>query len=97
MGEANGRQPRRFEMWVDTGAEVRTRMPDRVQEADRERLAAQARADRAGGGERRADRQAIVPAVPTLSGAWWSGFNDKISTAIARATATPGPALAALP
>ena len=42
-------------------------------------------------------RQAIVPAVPTLSGTWWSDFNDKISTAIARATATPGPALAALP
>ena len=41
-------------------------------------------------------RQAIVPAVPTLSGTWWSDFNDKISTAIARATATPGPALAAL-
>ena len=35
-------------MWVDAGAEVRTRMRDRVQEADRERLAAQARAGRAG-------------------------------------------------
>ena len=42
-------------------------------------------------------RQAVVPAVPTLSGTWWSDFNDKISTAIARATATPAPALAALP
>jgi hypothetical protein len=37
-------------MWVDAGAEVRTRMRDRVQEADRERLAAQARAGRAGPG-----------------------------------------------
>jgi len=37
-------------MWVDAGAEVRTRMRDRVQEADRERLAAQARLGRAGPG-----------------------------------------------
>jgi hypothetical protein len=35
-------------MWVDAGAEVRTRMRERVHEADRERLAAQARAGRAG-------------------------------------------------
>lgn len=35
-------------MWLDAGAEVRTRMRDRVQEADRERLAAQARPGRAG-------------------------------------------------
>jgi hypothetical protein len=41
-------------------------------------------------------RQAIVPAVPPLQATWWSDFNDKLSTAIARATATPGPALAAL-
>jgi hypothetical protein len=41
-------------------------------------------------------RQAIVPAVPTHSAAWWSDFNAKISTAIMRATATPVPALKAL-
>jgi hypothetical protein len=41
-------------------------------------------------------RQAIVPVVPTLEATWWSEFNSKISTAIARATATPVPALAAL-
>jgi hypothetical protein len=35
-------------MWVDAGAEVRTRMRDRVQEAERERLAAVARAGRDG-------------------------------------------------
>ena len=39
-------------------------------------------------------RQAIVPADPALPAAWWSDFNDRISTAIARATATPAPALA---
>ena len=33
-------------MWVDAGAEVRTRMRDRAQEAERERLAAAARAGR---------------------------------------------------
>jgi hypothetical protein len=41
-------------------------------------------------------RQAIVPAVPALEATWWSEFNSKLSTAIARATATPVPALAAL-
>ena len=41
-------------------------------------------------------RQAIVPPAPPLQATWWSDFNDRISTAIARATATPGPALAAL-
>jgi hypothetical protein len=41
-------------------------------------------------------RQAIVPAVPALSPTWWSEFNQKLSTAITRATATPAPALAAL-
>jgi hypothetical protein len=40
-------------------------------------------------------RQAIVPAVAAPSMTWWSEFNDKLSTAIARATATPVPALAA--
>jgi hypothetical protein len=38
-------------------------------------------------------RQAMVPA---LEATWWSEFNSKLSTAIARATATPVPALAAL-
>jgi hypothetical protein len=38
-------------MWVDAGAEARTRMRDRVQEADRERLAAQARPGRDGPGQ----------------------------------------------
>jgi hypothetical protein len=41
-------------------------------------------------------RQAIVPAVAAPSMTWWSEFNDKISTAISRATAVPVPALAAL-
>jgi hypothetical protein len=41
-------------------------------------------------------RQAIVPAVAAPSMTWWSEFNDKISTAITRATATPIPGLAAL-
>ena len=35
-------------MWADAGAEVRTRMRDRAQEAERERLAAAARAGRDG-------------------------------------------------
>jgi len=39
-------------------------------------------------------RQAIVPADPALPATWWSDFNERISTAIARATATPAPALA---
>ena len=41
-------------------------------------------------------RQAIVPEAPPLQGSWWAEFNDRLSTAIARATATPAPALAAL-
>jgi hypothetical protein len=41
-------------------------------------------------------RQAIVPAVPPLEAAWWSEFNGKLSRVIARATATPAPALAVL-
>ena len=36
-------------MWVDTGAEVRARMQDRVGDAERQRLLARARAGRAGG------------------------------------------------
>jgi hypothetical protein len=35
-------------MWVDTGTEVQARMRDRVREAERQRLAASARAGRAG-------------------------------------------------
>ena len=42
-------------MWVDAGAEVRTRMRERVDEAHRERLAARARAGRAGTGRPLAD------------------------------------------
>ena len=38
--------------------------------------------------------QAIVPPVAAPSMTWWSEFNDKLSTAIARATAAPAPALA---
>jgi hypothetical protein len=41
-------------------------------------------------------RQAIVPEVAAPSMTWWSEFNDKISTAINRATAVPVPGLAAL-
>jgi hypothetical protein len=41
-------------------------------------------------------RQAIVPEAPALEATWWSDFNDRLSTAIARATATPVPALAAV-
>jgi hypothetical protein len=41
-------------------------------------------------------RQAIVPVVAAPSMTWWSEFNDKISTAITRATAMPIPGLAAL-
>jgi hypothetical protein len=39
-------------------------------------------------------RQAIVPAVAAPSMTWWSEFNDKISTAIGRATSMPIPGLA---
>jgi hypothetical protein len=59
-------------------------------------LAAWAHARRLPDAEAERIRQAIVPAVPALEATWWSEFNDKISTAIARATATPVPALAAL-
>ena len=59
-------------------------------------LAAWAGARRLPDAEAEQIRQAIVPAVPTLQAAWWPDFTDSLSTAIARATATPGPALAAL-
>jgi hypothetical protein len=59
-------------------------------------LAAWAQARRLPDAEAERIRQAIVPAVPALEATWWSEFNSKISTAIARATATPVPALAAL-
>jgi hypothetical protein len=39
-------------------------------------------------------RQAIVPSVAAPSMTWWSEFNDKISTAIGRATSMPIPGLA---
>ena len=59
-------------------------------------LAAWAAARRLPDAEAERIRQAIVPPAPPLQATWWSDFNEKISTAIARATATPGPALAAL-
>ena len=59
-------------------------------------LAAWAHARRLPDAEAERIRQAIVPAVPALEATWWSEFNGKISTAIARATATPVSALAAL-
>jgi hypothetical protein len=59
-------------------------------------LAAWAHARRLPDAEAERIRQVIVPAVPALEATWWSDFNSKISTAIARATATPVPALAAL-
>jgi hypothetical protein len=61
-----------------------------------ELLAAWAHARRLPDADAERIRQAIVPAVPTLEATWWSEFNSRISTAITRATATPGPALAAL-
>jgi len=59
-------------------------------------LAAWASARRLPDAEAERVRRAIVPADPALPATWWSDFNDRISTAIARATATPTPALAAL-
>jgi hypothetical protein len=59
-------------------------------------LAAWASARRLPDAEAEGILQAIVPAVPPLQATWWSDLNDKLSTAIARATATPDPALAAL-
>jgi len=61
-----------------------------------ELLAAWAHARRLPDADAERIRQAIVPAVPALSVTWWSEFNQKLSTAITRATATPAPALAAL-
>jgi hypothetical protein len=62
-----------------------------------ELLAGWAQARRLPDAEAERIRLAIVPAVPAPSMTWWSEFNDKLSTAITRATATPVPALAALP
>jgi hypothetical protein len=58
-------------------------------------LAAWAQARRLPDADAERIRQAIIPAVPAPSMTWWSEFNDKLSTAIARATTTPVPALAA--
>jgi hypothetical protein len=57
-------------------------------------LAAWAQARRLPEADAERIRQAIVPAEPALPVTWWSEFNGKLSTAIARATATPAPALA---
>jgi hypothetical protein len=59
-------------------------------------LAAWASARRLPDAEAERVRRAIVPADPVLPATWWSDLNDRVSTAIARATATPAPALAAL-
>jgi hypothetical protein len=61
-----------------------------------ELLAAWAQAQRLPDADAERIRQAIVPAVPALEAAWWTEFNARISTVVARATATPVPALAAL-
>jgi hypothetical protein len=61
-----------------------------------ELLAAWAHARRLPDADAERIRQAIVPGAPALPGSWWSEFNGKLSAAIARATATPAPALAAL-
>jgi hypothetical protein len=61
-----------------------------------ELLAAWARARRLPDADAERIRQAIVPAVPALEATWWTEFNARISTVVARATATPAPALAAL-
>jgi hypothetical protein len=59
-------------------------------------LATWAQARRLSDAEAERIRQAIVPAVPAPSMTWWAEFNDKISSAITRATAAPVPALADL-
>ena len=41
-------------------------------------------------------RQAIVPEDLPLPATWWSDFNGRVSEAIARATAMPASAVAAL-
>jgi hypothetical protein len=57
-------------------------------------LATWARARRLPDADAERIRQAILPPVAAPSITWWAEFNDKLSTAIARATATPAPALA---
>jgi hypothetical protein len=42
-------------------------------------------------------RQAIAPADAGLPATWWTEFNSRLSEVIGRATATPIPALPALP
>jgi hypothetical protein len=59
-------------------------------------LAAWAAARRLPEDEAERVRRAIVPADPVLPATWWSDLNDRVSAAIAMATATPAPALAAL-
>jgi hypothetical protein len=59
-------------------------------------LAAWASARRLPDAEAERVRRAIVPDDPALPASWWSDLNDRVSTAIAKATATPAPALAAL-
>jgi len=59
-------------------------------------LAAWAQARRLPDADAERIRQAIIPPVPALEASWWSELNSKLSTAITRATAIPGPALAAL-
>jgi hypothetical protein len=60
-------------------------------------LAAWAAARRLPEAEAERIRQAIVPADPGLPATWWAEFNDRLSAVIGRATATPVPALPALP
>jgi hypothetical protein len=59
-------------------------------------LAAWAAANRLPDADAERIRQAVVPTAPPLEASWWSELNDRLSTAITRATATPAPALAAL-
>jgi hypothetical protein len=57
-------------------------------------LATWAQARRLPDAEAERIRQAIVPAVAAPSMTWWAEFNDRLSSVITRATATPVPALA---
>jgi hypothetical protein len=59
-----------------------------------ELLASWAQARRLPGADAERILLAIVPAVAAPSMTWWSEFNDKLSTAISRATALPVPGLA---
>jgi hypothetical protein len=52
-------------------------------------LAAWAQAQRLPDADAERIRQAIIPPVPALEASWWSEFNSKLSTAIARATPYP--------